>query len=152
MPNTLSSIGAKLYHTSLAAANEIGNVLDISGPGFSRDTIDTTSHSSPEDFKEKIATRWDAGEITFPLQWDPLDVNHQFLTDQIVTSPAADDPKTYVLRFPSAPAKASYATITFTAHLTNFGDAIPVEGVLQADITLEVTGKPTINYNDPTTP
>ena len=152
MPNTISSIGAQLYHTSLATANLIGNVLDVTGPGFSRDTIDTTSHSSPDDFKEKMVTRWDAGDLTFDLQWDPEDANHQFLTDMITTSAAADDPKTYVLRVPSAPAQASWMTITFTAHLTNFGDSIPVEGVLQASVTLEITGAPTINTNDPATP
>jgi len=149
--DTVSSIGTKFYHTALDAANEIGGILDISGPSFSRDVLDTTNHSSPEDFKESIVTRWDGNEVTFDLQWRAGNTNHQFLTNQITTSVAADDPKTYVLRFPAAKAQAQWCTITFTAHLSNFATGLPVEGVVTASVTLRVTGKPVINYNDTTT-
>lgn len=151
-PKTISSIGTKFYHTALAAANEIGNVLDISGPGFSRDTIDSTSHSSPDDYKESIVGRWDGGEVTFDMQWDPLNTNHQFLTNQITNSAAADSPKTYVLRLPANEAQANWTSITFTAFLTSFTPGEPVEGLSTASITLKITGKPVIVYDDTTTP
>ena len=151
-PNTLSSIGISFYHTAIAAANEVGNVMDVSGPNFARDVIDATSHSSPDDFKESIVGRWDGGEMTFDIEWDPQNTNHQFLVNQVTTSPAADDPKTYFLRFPSAPAKASFGSIEFKAHLVGFAPLGPVEGKLAASITLKVTGKPTITAVDATVP
>lgn len=150
--DTVSSIGTKLYHTALAADNEIAGVLDISGPGFGRDVLDVTNHSSPDDFKESLVTRWDPNEVSFDMQWRAGNTNHQFLTNQITTSVAADDPKTYVLRMPGAKAQAQWCTITFTAHLSNFAVGLPVEGVVTASVTLRVTGKPFINYNDTTTP
>lgn len=151
-PNTISSIGTKIYHTAIAAANEIGNVLDISGPAFSRDVIDTTSHSSPADYKENIVGRWDGGEIAFDIQYDPQNANHQWLVNQLTNSSAADAPKTYFLRFPSALSQADFASIEFTAFLTGFNVNGPVEGVTTASITLRVTGKPTITEDDPTDP
>jgi len=152
MSDTISSINTKLYLTSIASANEIGGVLDISGPGFSRDVIDTTNHSTSSQFKENIVSRWDGGEVTFDLNWDPRDSNHQHFTNEITSSPAADDPNTYVLRFPSETDASTFASITFTAHVTNFQPALPVEGVVRASITLRVTGAPTFNANDTTTP
>lgn len=152
MSDTVSSIGTKIYHTALAAANEIAGVLDINGPGFSRDVIDTTNHSSPAGFKENLVARWDGNEVTFDLQWHAGDTNHQFLSNQVTTSQAADDPKTFVLRFPGAKAQAQWVTITFTAHVSSFAVGLPVEGVVTASVTLRVTGAPTINYNDPATP
>ena len=149
---TLSSIGTKLYWDAILAANEIGNVKDISGPSFTRETIDTTSHSSPGDFKEKIVTRWDGGNLEFELQLDMQNANHKKFTNDIKNGLAADDPKTFVLRAPSDKAQAAFFSITMTAFISDFDFSLPVEGVVTASVSLSVTGKPTIVENDTTTP
>ena len=152
MANVISSINTKLYKTAIASANEIGNVSDITGPGFSRDVIDTTNHSTANSFKENIVTRWDGNEVSFQIFWDPQDTNHQHFTTELTTSAAGDDPNTYVLRFPSNTGSTQFGSIEFTAHVTSFATSFPVEGAVTAAVTLRVTGEPSITANDTTTP
>ena len=149
---TISSIGTKLYWDSIAAANEIGNVGDIQGPGFSRDVIDVTTHSSPGDYKEKIVTRWDAGNLTFDLNFDMQDPQHKKFTNELKNGQAADDPKTLVLRAPSDKAQAAFYSVTMSAFLISFELGEPVEGVIKASLVIAITGKPTIVENDTTVP
>lgn len=154
MANTLSSIGTKLFRVAdpaaspIPATEELGNVMDISGPSFSRGTIDTTSHSTPNSYKTYIVERWDPGELTFDLQFDPLDTVHSLMIGDLTTSVAADDPDDYILRFPNAKAQAGFATITFKGFLTSFDISEPVEGISMASVTIKASGAPTYNAND----
>lgn len=51
-------------------------VADISGPEVSIDTIDVTTHDSPDKFNEFVPGMADGGEVTFDLMFDPLSSGH----------------------------------------------------------------------------
>ena len=148
MSDAISSIGSKLYRGTLVVANELPNLKDISGPSFSRATIDTTSHSTPGGYKDKIVERWDGNEVTFDLNFDPANARHNDVIGDLTTSVAADDPDTYWLAFPGARGQTQWASIEFRAFLTSFDVSLPVEGVVMASVTLTVTGAPTYTAND----
>ena len=130
MSDAISSIGSKLYRGTLVVANELPNLKDISGPSFSRATIDTTSHSTPGGYKDKIVERWDGNEVTFDLNFDPANARH----NDICRAPARG--------------QTQWASIEFRAFLTSFDLSLPVEGVVMASVTLTVTGAPTYTAND----
>ena len=58
----------------------IGEVGDISGPQLTRETIDVTTHDSPDDFDEYITGLKSSGEVTFKINWDPSDATHDGTT------------------------------------------------------------------------
>lgn len=113
----------------------IAEVLDISGPNFTLDTEEVTSHSTTGNYKEYIATLKDGGECTFSCNfygaatqvalWDDYD-NRTRRNFQIKFTNTTDDD-----------------TITFAAFITNIGHEAPVAGVLTRPVTLKVTGQPT---------
>lgn len=71
--------GAKfwLWDSTLAtpALRKVGEVLSITPPNPTRDTIDTTHHESSGDYREFMASLIDAGEGTFLINHNPGNVD-----------------------------------------------------------------------------
>lgn len=67
--------GAKfhLWDSSLAtpALRKVAEVLSITPPSASRDTVDTTTHDSTGDYREFISNLIDAGEATILVNHNP---------------------------------------------------------------------------------
>ena len=61
----------------------IAEVLDISGPGLSLDTEETTNHSSPGGWEEYVGTILRSGEVTFGINYDPVGATHDASTGLI---------------------------------------------------------------------
>jgi hypothetical protein len=129
---TLVQLGSGTGGTS-ASYTTIAEVGDIDGPADSVDTIEVTSHSSPQARKEFIASLIDSGEISFPMWFVPDD-------------PTQDD-MTGLQYYKNARAAANFrivfpdsSQVDFSALVTKFGMKAPVRGVLSADVTLKITG------------
>lgn len=152
MANVISSVGCEIYLDSLDSANRIDGIKDITGPNVSRSTIDVTSHSSPNNFKQYLTTRWEGGDISFDLLLDPQDAVHRRLVDKLGSGGAADAVDTFIIRFPAAPNKAKWATWEFEGFLSGLPLNLPVEDAVMASVTLQMTGAPTINNDDTRTP
>lgn len=71
--------GAKfwLWDSSLAtpALRKVAEVLSITPPSATRDTIDTTTHDSTGDYREFITSLIDAGEATILVNHNPGSVD-----------------------------------------------------------------------------
>lgn len=68
--------GAKFWLWDAAATptpilRKVADVLSITPPSASRDTIDTTTHDSTGDYREFIASLIDAGEATITINHNP---------------------------------------------------------------------------------
>jgi predicted secreted protein len=68
--------GAKFHLWDAAALpspalRKVGDVLSLTPPSASRDTIDTTTHDSTGDYREFIASLIDAGEATILINHNP---------------------------------------------------------------------------------
>lgn len=134
-----AAFGAKLQYETATPGTyaDIAGVRDIGGPAFSGDTVDVTTHDSPDRFREFLKTLMDAGEVSFDLVWDPEDAAGQkHLLDQMVVATSAN----YRIVFNTAADKKW----GFVAFVTGFEPNNPVEGEISASVKMKVTGKPTL--------
>jgi predicted secreted protein len=113
----------------------IADPTGISGPGLSRNTIDVTSHGSPDQWMEFLGGLKDGGEVSVDINYDPA--NHDTLVDDF------DDaaPRNYQLVFPDDDS----TTWSFGAIITGFEPDAPYDDKLSASLTFKVSGKPTLS-------
>jgi len=151
MAEKISTYGAKLYLTSIALANEIANIKSINGIEASREMFETTTHA--DSWKTKLPGLFEFGSVPMTLVFDPQDTNHA----EIITRLTGDDPnqgtRNYVITHPSNAAGTKKASWTLAGHLESYSQAEHgVEGVFEVDVTLAISGAPTYDADDTTTP
>lgn len=112
----------------------IANCSNITPPGTSRETYDTTAHDSPDKFREFIGGLKDGGEFSADLHYDPTE--HDALYSDFDDGPPG---RNYKIVFPEA-----IATWSFKGIMTGFEPEAPVDGQLSATVTFKVTGKPVL--------
>lgn len=112
---------------------DVADVSNITPPGIARDTIEVTSHGSPDGWKEYLGGLKDGGEVTIEVNYDPT--KHDVLAGDLDTG----DPKNYKIVFPG-----TLGEWAFTAVLTGFAPEAPVDDKLSAELTYQVSGKPTL--------
>lgn len=117
----------------------IAEVQDTSGPSLELGTEETTHHTSPGGWKERVGTLLDAGEVSFDLNFLPTHATHNPTTG-LIADMVNRVKRNFQLVFPDA----GSTTWSFTALVTGFEPDEPVEGKLTASVTLEVTGQPTL--------
>ncbi len=117
----------------------IAEVLDISGPGLAMRTAEATNHSSPAGWAEFIGTILEGGEVTFDINFIPTNATHSYSAG-LLQDFANKTARNFQLVFPDTGA----TTWAFTALVTQFPIDGPVEGILRANVTLMVTGQPTL--------
>ena len=115
----------------------IADATGISGPGLSRQTLDVTSHGSPDAWMEHIGGLKDGGEVS-------VDINYQPAVHDLLIADLDDDaPRNYQLVFPDDPTTPT--TWSFAAIMTGFEPDAPYDDKLSASLTFKVTGKPTLS-------
>lgn len=139
----ISSFGTLLKIGDGATPTEvfttIAEVKDISGPSLKLNTDELTNHGSPGGWKEKVGTLLEAGDLSFDLNFVPTHATHNPTTG-LIADQTARTKRNFQLVFPDT----ASTTWAFTALVTEFEPAEPVEGVLKASVTLEITGQPTL--------
>lgn len=132
--------GAKfhLWDSSLAtpALRKVAEVVSLTPPSASRDTIDTTSHDSVGDYREFIASLIDAGEGTILINHNPgsADDDHinQAFTDGEVIAFAMDLNK---------PGSATQQRTSGACIVTQYAPAdVVIDDKMTAEITLKISG------------
>lgn len=149
--NTLLSIG---NGASPEVYNVIANVGDLTGPGIMADVVDVTSHSTGVPWRQKITTLRDGGDISLPLffiPWSPgsggvpnTPYGHDEATGllgQLVNAVPGTPPSQFSLEFPDGLG----TTYFFNGYVSKFNIKAPVAGVLTADVTITITGRPTFS-------
>jgi hypothetical protein len=131
-----SAFGAILKRNTVA----IASVRNISGPGFSLDTEDVTTHDSIEAWEELVATILRSGQIAVDLEYDPNAATHKNAAGGLLYDLTTRVSGPYSIVFPTTPA----VTWTFTCFVVGFEPGEPHDGALTATATLKITGKPTI--------
>ena len=118
--------------TPTEAFTTIAEVMDISGPEFTRDTEEVTNHSSTGGYKEYIATLKDAGNVSF-------DLNFTNAATQLAL--ATDFENGTVRNFKIVfPLPTGNTTLSFAGIVTSLGIAAPVQGILRRGVQIQVTG------------
>jgi len=99
----------------------IADATGISGPGLSRETVDVTSHGSPDAWMEFRGGLKDGGEVSVDINYQPA------VHDLLVADLDDDEPRNYQLV------------------MTGFEPDAPYDDKLSASLTFKVTGKPTLS-------
>jgi len=117
----------------------IAEVTEIGGPSLALDPLDVTSHTSPGAFREFIGGLLDGGEVTFTINYVPTNAT-QDATTGLIADMIARTVRNFQLIFPDV----GSTQWSFAALITAFEPAEPVDDRLSAELTLKVTGQPTL--------
>ena len=117
----------------------IAEVSDLKPPQIHQEALEATSHDSTDGWKEFQGGLLDAGEVTFQIFYQPTHATHSYSAGMLKDA-VNRTKRNFQLVFPDAGA----TTWTFAALVTAFNPSAPVDGLLTADITLKVSGKPTL--------
>jgi predicted secreted protein len=125
--------GLNAFGTTLSrGSTEIANITSLSPPGVTRETLNVTSHDSPDGYMQFVGGLIDGGEVTADINWSPsLDSTATLLGD--LEDP---DPVEYTIDFPDGSSFTADLLITGFEPTANFDDK------LTATLTFKVTGKP----------
>jgi len=120
----------------------ISEVKSISGPTLEAEEVDVTNHDSPSAFREFVRGLVDAGELTFEINYNPADARHADLFADLVSG----EVKAYKILFDMAemPTISASYEMDMDAFVKSMPLNIPVDNVLTANLTLRITGAPTI--------
>ncbi len=105
----------------------------IEMPGITFDTVDTTSNSSPNGFREFIAGLADGGEVTFTLNHHPEETTHAELW-------AAQQAREVIPFQVAMPQFDTDNLFDFDAFVTSLPVSSPIDGAVTRAVTLKITG------------
>lgn len=111
----------------------VANVTNITAPAIERETLDVTAHDSANGYMQFLGGLKNGGECSFEVNYDPS--KH----DALVAHMDDGDPKNYKVVWPQG-----LGSWTFTAVMTGFAPEAPYDDKLSAEISFQVSGKPTL--------
>jgi predicted secreted protein len=133
------SFGSKLSITVGSTLAEIGQITNLSGPSYEKETIDVTHMGSAGGFREFLGGLKDAGEISCDVLLDPVTADTSKHKAALTSLEGTDIP------VPCELACGTVAKFTFNAIVTGFSVELPLEdGKQTASISLKISGKPTL--------
>jgi predicted secreted protein len=113
----------------------IAKIKDIGGPAFNRGTHDASTQTT--DWGEVVPGIKMGGQVTFDINLIPTDGTHDESTG-LLKDFIDGTKRNFQLEFPDA----GTTTWQFAAYIVNYEPDAPVDGLLTASITLEITGDP----------
>lgn len=131
------SIGTKIE----IGANVIADLRSIGSPSISQEEIDVTTLDSVGGYREFIAGFKDPGELTVSGFFVPTDQGQEALYDALDTGDLQEFKITY-------PPELG-ATWEFDGFVTAFNVTAEVEGAIEFEATIRVSGKPTLTITPP---
>lgn len=133
-----SAYGTKLTKGAYPGT-EVAQVTNISGPNLSLDTVDVTEHDG-DGWEEHVATILRSGTISLDIVYDPDANTHKYANGGLLYDLGNRVLGTWNIVFPTTPVRY----YTFSAYVTGFNPAAPVDGALTAGVTLKPSGKVTL--------
>lgn len=117
----------------------VGNIISISGPNQTRDSVDVSTMDSTSKMREFLPAMLDAGEVTFELNYDGTAAGTANDLNTAKSATAA----TWTIVFPGGGTTSSWASAGF---ITALGHAVPFDDKVTQSVTIKFTGLPT--YTD----
>jgi len=117
----------------------IAEVTDIGGPKLKLNPIEMTSHDSTAGWKEFIGGLLEAGEMSFDLNFMPVNATHSY-TSGLINDMVNRTLRNFQLVFPDT----GTTTWAFSALVTSFETKEPIDDKLGASVTLQISGQPTL--------
>lgn len=115
---------------------EVGEVLGVTPPSPTRDTIDTTHHGSAGDYREFISSLIDAGEVSVSMHYIPGSAEDTLINAAF----AAGDLRAFKIGV-NSDTPGTQRQITGSGFVTGYvPDEIPIDDKMVATLTLKVSG------------
>ena len=141
----LHGYGAQLYYdtntdmaTAVASGTAIANIISISGPDQTRDSIDISTMDSSAKFREFIPAMADAGEVTIELNY----VAAQAATLDTYLKNSSTS-QYWMIRFNDHTTEESKSQWISQGYMTALGHAIPFDDKITQSATFKFSGVPT---------
>jgi len=135
MSDAIAGVGTLFRRWSGSAWVNIAEVNSITGPNKTRETIDVTSLDSVGGYREFIASFRDGGTVQ-------LTMNFTRATYDLMNDDFEDDTaQSYEIVLPDA----ENTTLEFNGLVTEVPLTISTDDKVTADVTIKVTGQPTVN-------
>lgn len=142
MSEAISGVGTVLYRWDSDLAESSGGgwvayaeVTNISGPNLDRELIDVTSLNSTAGYREFIAAIRSAGELTFSMNYTRANL------ELLLTDFESDTAQDYRLAFPDT----EVTMWEFVGFIKSFPPNFEVAAAIKLDVTLTITGAPTLS-------
>lgn len=116
-----------------AVMTNIPYATAITMPGIQFDTVDVTTNTSPNGFREFIPGLADGGEVTFTLNWHDDEATHQELWE----AQQAREVVGFEIAFPQYDTNNLYA---FEGFVTGLPHNSPIDAQVTVDVTIKITG------------
>lgn len=117
----------------------IAEVTKIGGPKLGAEVLDVTSHSSTSGWREFIAGLLDGGEVTFTINYVPTNATHNYAAGLL-----KDFTNRTLRNFKVVWPDSGSTTWAFAAIVKSFEPDAPVDGKLESQVTLKISGVPTL--------
>lgn len=109
----------------------IAEVLSITGPTETRETIDVTNMDSAGNRREKISALIDSGSVSFDMNFTGADAEQNGLKTDMDNGTL----RNFKIIMPGA-----VRTFDFAALVTEISKNFPVDSQITASVTLEISG------------
>jgi len=119
-----------------ASVGTIGNIISVSGPDQSRDSIDISTMDSTNKWREFIPGMIDAGEVTFDVNYDGSAAGNA----NVLSGALDDAAEVWTITFPDT------STWACSGFVTGLGHAIPFDDKITQSVSIKFSGSPT--YTD----
>lgn len=135
--NAIPAFGTLLKRGDGGAPETFTNVAEVqslSGPEISVDTVDVTNHPSgaATPWEDILPTLIRSGEVSMTLGFLPGTAGHKALLSDLT----GRIKRNWQMVFPDV----GNTTWPFAAYVTKVGPQAEVDGALQADVTIKLTG------------
>lgn len=147
MANELHGLGARFKRWNPDALpspawEDVCNITSISGPGYAKDTLETTDLCSDDGYRTFIGGLKDAGEISLAMNyaeapWTALYGDY----DQVA-------PGNYAIVLPAP----DNTVFEFQGLVTAIPLEVPFDEKITSEVTIKISGKPTIDSSLSATP
>ena len=109
----------------------VGEIQNITPPGYARDAVESTHMTSPNRFREYIAGLMDAGEASIEYSYTPA-------AAEVVLTAMLAGVGSFRVTHPNG------VTLTFSAIVTAWTPGIPMDDRMTGSATFKVTGRPVL--------
>lgn len=115
----------------------VSDMTNISGPGFSADMMDSTTHDTTDNFRTFVKGLIDAGELSVDAYYD-YDKNGYTVSVLLATTTL----QSVTFTMPTTPSKTVF---TCNGHVAGYEPTDPVDDLIGMSITIKISGKPALS-------
>lgn len=151
MSDAIIGHGAALTVNDGTSTTTVGNIISISGPNETRDSIDVSTMDSASKQREFLAGMLDAGELTAELNYDGTALGtahllHVLRTTELTYSGTTPS-QTWKLQFyDRANTNQTHSHWQSAGFITSLGHTVSFDDKVTESVTIKFSGVPT--YTD----